>query len=210
MPLCCITGGGDFAPERLPVREPDDLFIAADSGYLALKNAGVVPDLCVGDFDSMEAVPTDCPVVRLPVRKDDTDIVAAARIGLSRGYRRFLFLGTLGGGRFSHSMATVQTLAWLAEQGAEATAADGRCTATVLKDGAVDFPAGERGSLSLFALSETARVTLRGFLYPLEEAEVRSTFPLGVSNAFTSGPAHIAVKGTALLVREENIVPHRG
>ena len=75
MARAIIVGGGAFSPALLPAREAGDLLIAADSGYRQLQAAGVEPDLCIGDWDSLGAVPQGREVVTLPVAKDDTDHV---------------------------------------------------------------------------------------------------------------------------------------
>ena len=85
---CIIVGGGDFSPALLPERAPGDLLLAADSGFAALESMGVSPDICIGDFDSLGAPPDFDHIIRLPVEKDDTDLVAAVKLGLERGYRR--------------------------------------------------------------------------------------------------------------------------
>ncbi len=54
---------------------------------------------------------------------------------------------------------------------------------------------------------EECEVTLRGFQYELERGVLRSEFPLGISNEFTSGKAEVYVhRGSALLmVTRENL-----
>lgn len=201
-----VVAGGDFSPELLPPRGADDLLIAADSGLGHLRALGLTPDLCVGDWDSLGAPPqetVDC--VTLPVAKDDTDLVAAARIALERGCREFVLLGALGGRRFSHSFAAVQTLHWLAEQDAVARVLDARCTLTVLTPALppLRFPAGQGGHLSLFALTARACARLEGLWYSFERLELHSDFPLGVSNAFTPLPAAVTpLEGVVLAVIE--------
>ena len=100
--VCRIVCAGDFDAGLLPASQPGDLLIAADAGLMHLQRAGRAPDLCVGDFDSLGSIPDGCPVIRLPVMKDETDMAAARRIALERGYRTLEFHGVLGGARFSH------------------------------------------------------------------------------------------------------------
>ena len=50
---CIIVGAGDFFGMPFQPAE-EDYVIAADAGYENLKAVGIVPDLVVGDFDSME------------------------------------------------------------------------------------------------------------------------------------------------------------
>ena len=84
MKRCFIFAAGTFYGLR---ERPaaGDLVIAADAGYLNCKKGGIVPDLLLGDFDSMEVPDGAEHLVRLPVEKDDTDTLAAIRVALERG-----------------------------------------------------------------------------------------------------------------------------
>ena len=73
----------------------------------------------VGDFDSLGQVPEGENIVRHPVMKDDTDMMLAVKLGLERGYTRFHIYGGMGG-RTDHTIANIQTLAYIAGRGASA------------------------------------------------------------------------------------------
>lgn len=205
MARAIIVCGGDYAPTLLPERLPGDLLIAADSGYEYLRTAGIRPDVAVGDWDSLGYRPTECETVTLAVRKDDTDFAACGKYAAERGYREMVFLGALGGKRFSHSLANVQLLGWLSEQGIHARILDVFCTIEALGAGeSISFPEGTEGSLSVFSLTEQTVVTLRGLWYTGEKLELSSHYPLGVSNAFLGTPAEILCHaGTAIVIAEQ-------
>lgn len=201
-PVCHIVGGGDFDPERFRPG-PGDFVIAADCGYRYLEDLGQEPDLVLGDFDSLGGCPTHSNVMRLPVEKDDTDTLHAVRVGLEKGYTRFVLHGGLGGARFDHAIANIQTLLFLTRQGAKGWLLGGDDTViTALHNDGLFFPAGQKGILSVFCMGEPAEgVTLSGLKYPLKNSTVTSDFPIGVSNEFTDGPAEIRVeRGTMLLI----------
>ena len=67
-------------------------------------------------------------------------------------------------------------------------------------------PAACTGTISVFCTSGTASgVTLRGLYYPLTDAVLTSSFPLGVSNQFTGVPASVTVAdGTLLIMWQED------
>jgi len=206
MTRAIIVCGGDFSPDLLPERLTTDLVIAADSGYRALEAAGWEPDLTIGDFDSLGFIPEGARV--LPVRKDDTDLMAACREALSRGCKDFLLFGTLGGSRVSHSVAALQTLGFLAEHGVQAAIVDRRCTVRALRDGTWCYGADCRGHLSVLALTQ-ATVTLTGLSYNLPPTVLTPCFPLGVSNAFVGEEATIEARGgTVLLIEEAELPPN--
>ena len=147
MKSCYIVAAAELAPERLRP-EPGDLLIAADAGLLHLERLGLAPDLALGDFDSLGYVPEAPQVEVCPVRKDDTDTMAALRRALELGYRRALIFGGLGGRRFDHSLANVQALAWADAHGLEAWLIGRSCALTALSDGAeLRFDARYRGGL---------------------------------------------------------------
>jgi thiamine pyrophosphokinase len=196
MPICYIFASLPFGP--LPSIGPGDFVIAADAGYRQLR--GVKPDLVVGDFDSLGFVPEHETVVRHPVRKDDTDTLLAVKLGLAQGYRQFVILGGIGG-RLDHTVANIQTLAYLAGQGAKGCLVGEKESALLLQNGSVRFAPEQTGAISVFAFGESASgVTEEGLDYPLESATLACDCPLGVSNAFTGAPARIAVKRGSLLI----------
>lgn len=200
MKECYIFGAGHFYGLHTRPR-PGDLIIAADGGYEACKAAGFTPDLLVGDFDSLPAVPEGCAVVRLPVEKDDTDMLAAIRLGLERGAKRFHLYGGTGGDRPEHTLANLQCLLFLSERGADGILYDRISACTALREGTLRFPAGAKGNLSVFAMDGPAEgVTLRGLKYSLEDAALTPCLPLGVSNSFTGAAVEITVKRGALLI----------
>lgn len=196
---CYIVGAGERAG-GLPAPEQGALLIAADGGYAWLKERGLEPEVVVGDFDSMDEPAGAAHLVRLPREKDDTDTMAAVRLGQERGYRRFhIFGGT--GGRFDHTMANLQLLAWLSRRGERGWLYGPDWVATAITGGALEFGQEHRGMISVFAHSDTARgVTLEGLKYNLSGAELDNGFSLGVSNEFTGVPARVAVEEGTLLV----------
>ena len=178
---------------------PDTYVIAADGGLRHTDRLGIVPDAVLGDFDSLGYTPSGANV--FPVEKDDTDAMLAAKRGLCLGFREFLFYGSLDGPRLDHTVANFQMLLYLAEHGARGTLVGLRQKVTLIQNGALRFPAGMRGNLSVFAMGGNAEgVTLRGLYYPLENGRLTPAFPLGVSNHFTGEEAEITVEKGNLLV----------
>ena len=199
---CFVFAAGSYfgLPER---PRPGDLIIAADAGYAHCREAGLHPDLVVGDFDS-SAAPAGEAVLRLPVEKDDTDTLHALRLGLARGCRDFVIYGGTGGARADHTLANIQCLYFLASHGARGRLYGDGAVWRVLDRERVGFPASARGTLSLFCLDGEARgVTLCGLKYEMEQGTLRPDFPLGVSNSFVGRPASVEVTDGRLLMMTE-------
>ena len=203
--ICYIVGAMSLTPGLCPHPAPGDYVIAADRGFDSLLAYGVMPDLAVGDFDSLGHQPNHPNVIRLPAEKDDTDMVFALRKGLEQGYRRFLLLGGVGG-RLEHTLANLQLLDWLTGQGGQGFLAGEKTVATAIRGPAsLTFPAAMSGYLSAFCNSGTAEgVTLENLKFPLEHSTLTSSFPLGVSNQFLGQSARVSVeKGSLLLIWED-------
>ena len=202
--ICYVVGAMSLSLALRPYPAPGDCVIAADRGYDSLMAYGVVPDLVVGDFDSLGYAPQHPNVIQLPKAKDDTDMVFALRRGLELGYRRFVLLGGVGG-RLEHTLGNLQILDWLTTQGAAGFLAGEKTAATALRNGTITFPATMSGYLSVFCNSGTAQgVNLQGLKFPLDNATMSGSFPIGVSNEFLGQPATVSVEeGSLLLVWEE-------
>ena len=198
MGKCVIFCAAGFSGLMEPLTDKDYV-IAADGGLRHTQMLNVLPDVVLGDFDSLGYTPAGANV--FPVEKDDTDSMLAVRLGLTKGYREFVLYGSLDGPRLDHTIANFQTLQFLADRGAWGYLVGRDFLLTVVKDGALRFPAGLTGTISVFCLGDDARgVTLEGLYYPLQGATLTAGFPLGVSNHFTGAEASVSVEKGSLLV----------
>lgn len=194
---CILFCAAEFDALAQPIGE-DDFLIAADGGLRHVQALGLTPDAVIGDFDSLGYVPEQAVVY--PVEKDDTDAMLAVKLGLERGFRRFVIYGGMDGKRLDHTVANFQTLAYLARHGAFGILVGRDYLACVFKDGTLRFPEGCEGDFSLFCLGGDARgVSIRGLYYQAEDITLTSDFPLGVSNHFTGREAAVTVKDGSLL-----------
>ena len=199
MNTCYIFGALDTPIADFKPRE-SDLIIAADGGYSALKKLNIKPDLVVGDFDSLGEAPENENVIKHPIKKDDTDTLLAVKIGLEKGYKTFVIFGAIGG-RLDHTIATIQTATFVAENGGIAYIYDGTHTVTAIKNSSIKFNKDAKGYVSIFALSGVAKgVTINGLLYELIDAEITPHFPVGVSNEFIGKESEIIVKDGILTI----------
>jgi len=199
---CFIFAAGTFYGLRERPGEPGDLVIAADAGYRICQEAGVVPDVVLGDFDSMDVPDTAARTVRLPVEKDDTDTLAAVKLGLERGCDHFLLYGGTGGKRLDHTLANLQTLLYLRRHGAQGFLYDRDFLWTAIEDESLTVERTvEWGLLSVFCLGDRAEgVNETGVQYPLRDAVVTNSFPIGVSNHILEERAEVSVRDGALLI----------
>lgn len=200
MKRCVIIGA---APVSIIMRDyvkDDDFVIAVDGGYESCRKLCITPNLCVGDFDSIEAPKSGVEVIRLPQYKDDTDTLFAAREALSRGFEHIIILGGTKG-RFDHTFANIQVLQFLFKSGVYAMLADEENEITILQEGEHTFSPRPDWYVSFFTLGEkTDGVTLENFKYPLDNYTIINTFPVGVSNEYRYTAAKVRIKRGSLLM----------
>ena len=198
MGKCIIFCAADFHGLVAPL-EADDYIIAADGGLAHVEEAGLTPNAILGDFDSLGYTPTGSTV--FPVEKDDTDAMLAVRKGLELGYKEFYLYGSLDGPRLDHTVANFQTLQFLSDHGASGYLIGKDYMVTVLKNGALRFPAGCTGIFSVFCMGRDAKgVTIQGGKYDAENVTLSAGFPLGVSNHFEGAQVRICVADGSLLI----------
>lgn len=201
---CLIVSGGDFCPPPDALR--DAVFvIACDRGYVYAERLGLTPDLIIGDFDSAPPPRSSAPVKRFPSRKDDTDTMLAAREALVRGFADVAVCCAFGG-RLDHTLANLQTAAYLAAHGARARLYGSDAEALAFAAGEARIPRRAGWSLSVFALSDKCEgVTIRGAKYECENETLTNAFPLGVSNVWAAEEAVISARSGILLALQSRL-----
>lgn len=206
-----IVGAGEFDPkvfyevkEELWQNDKQMFWIAADGGYLHFKECNMVPDLLIGDFDSLcmddVAQIGIKEIIRLPREKDDTDLLAAIQKGLSMGIDEYHIFGALGGD-FDHMFGNIQCLNHLCESGKRAFLYHNNTIVTMLKNTRLTIPAQKKGIFSIFSFTQIANnVNIVGGKYALKDATITNQIPIGVRNEFVGSEVTISVEEGTLLV----------
>ena len=197
MSICHIIGAGEYSDVTIN-RKENDCVVVCDGGLRYVEKYAVTPDLIVGDFDSLGYVPDFPNVVKLPVKKDVTDVGAAIHIAKEKNFDEYR-LYCCGGGRISHTLANVQNLLPLAKAGKRVYLYDKKEVLTILRNGEMTFSEG-KGVFSVFAIGKASGVSVSGALYPLTGAELSEDFPLGVSNEFVGEKTVVSVKDGTIIV----------
>lgn len=210
MNKCVIFSGGKIDDDFsfIDSEEVNKSFvICADSGYLYAKKIGIVPDIIIGDYDSLGYIPEEVnEKLVFPVEKDDTDLMLAVKEALKRGYSTVDIYGAFGG-RFDHMYANVQTLSYLAENNAVGTLLSVNETVTLINPGEYEYAYKPGYSLSLFSYTDKAEgLTIDGTMYTAENIVLTNNFPLGTSNIITDKKAKITFKSGKLIVIQSKMI----
>ncbi|MCM1023656.1 MAG: thiamine diphosphokinase [Prevotella sp.] len=198
---CRIFGGAPVGNDCKTVPPSDEYLIAADSGFSVLKRMGIMPDVLVGDFDSLsEELPSGCEIITAAAEKDDTDTMLAVKTAMSRGYSDITIEGSVGG-RLDHTFANIQTLAYILDNGGSGRLVGENDTAELFGAGEYRFPKNDSMYFSIFSYGDEAVVTTSGTKYNLTSYRLTSGFPLGVSNEILSAECTLKVeKGRVLVI----------
>lgn len=186
--------------------------VCADGGANKAHSMGIVPQVVVGDLDSISPkVRQDFEDKKVafrihPPAKDETDLELALRMLVEEGCNQIDLIGALGG-RIDHELGNIFLLVELARQGVEGRILDERQTLQVLLHSKTFFT--KIGALvSLIPLTpEVTNITLEGLEYPLKEETLTMGFARGVSNVALEERVSISFEQGILLVVE--IAPQR-
>jgi thiamine pyrophosphokinase len=190
-----------------------DLAVAADGGARCALDAGVVPDLVVGDMDSLgeagvrEVEERGAWLERHPARKDKMDGHLAVIAAAERGATDVELLCATGGS-VSSFFAVPHILLAAERMGLRATMVAGWGQAFVLEAGARKVSGDPLDSVSVFPFTgPAAGVTLEGFSYPLEDARLEIGDTLGFHNELVDRVGRVSVEEGVLLVIHETETP---
>ena len=180
------------------------LVICADAGFERAAAEGIVPDILVGDLDSVDEknliVPPEVKMITANWHKDETDFELAVDTAVSEGCSSVLIAGGFGG-RIDHTLGNIQNMVDFYRHGVDISMKDERNYLTVLESGSLTLSAGRDVNLSILAHSDEAEVSVTGVEWPLEHYHMTSDRPLGVSNFVTGEKAEITVyRGTVMVM----------
>ena len=202
--------------------------IAADRGLEFFLDYLILPDVVIGDFDSLsedgknflEMQSEDSPyggmlewklqkgegkvveVVRLRPEKDDSDTQSAMNYAIQNGAKEIVILGVTGN-RVDHLMANFGLLILAQKQGAEVALADRYNYMKLISGGTILKKAEQFGKyVSFFPLGgDVTGLTLEGFKYPLDKYHLTTADSgLTVSNEISEEYAKVTYESGTLLM----------
>lgn len=170
-----ITFAGDYCRKH-----SFDKLIAVDSGLKAVKELGLVPDMVVGDFDSVDPVILE-EFKRIPYiiwdvhdpEKNETDTELALRKAAASGCTRVVILGATGG-RFDHMLANVFLLYTCLQRGMDACIVDRQNKIYLIEEEHHFTKKEQWGKYISFLplLGMIKGICLEGFSYPLTDYDL--------------------------------------
>ncbi len=207
MKIIIISGG--YLPQqflREQMFQDTQMIICADGGANALYLAELIPDVLLGDFDSIDGdifhyfIEKGVKTVTFSAEKDFTDTEIAIEYAIKLGAREVILLGATGT-RLDHTLANI----FLIEKYLpfiKLTIIDPNNRIELLKDiCSKEFFKDQYTYLSLVPLSNKVRgVWTKGLKYPLYDAQLKRKSSYGISNEITDDRAFVKLSKGVLAV----------
>ncbi len=198
--ICAIVSGGSFGTIAT---DNYQYIIACDHGLDHCNTCGIVPNIVMGDMDSVtSSMPSGVQCVRYSSDKDDTDTMLAVKYAIEQGYTAIDILCATGG-RIDHMLANIQCLVYAVQSGVSCYIIDNNNIITATNS-IIDVEHREGYSLSLLSHSNSCIVSVSGTQYTLDRHTLSNAMPLGVSNVIVDS-AHIIVHSGMLLVLQSRL-----
>ncbi|MFQ9933959.1 MAG: thiamine diphosphokinase [Lachnospiraceae bacterium] len=211
--ILIITGGEVNITSSLQYTEGKKYskIIAVDGGLESAVRLGIMPDVILGDFDTVdqsllrEYEGKGCEIARLNPVKDDTDTEAAFLKALSYRPDEIHILGAIGS-RFDHSYANIFLLKRAYEAGVKAYIITEMCRISLITGDVAlkkDSLYGKYISLIQFD-GKASGVTLKDFVYEVRnfDFDTDKTYRLGISNELNKPEGYIHIDSGYMLLIE--------
>ncbi|MCI6536144.1 thiamine diphosphokinase [uncultured Eubacterium sp.] len=212
MNVLIVTGGSidyKFACEYIK-RYTWDYVVCADAGMKFCHAAGILPDLILGDFDSVDDASYSyfkekCPerMEQFPTHKDETDTELALLRAIAAGADTVTMIGATGT-RMDHVMGNIQMLKLAMDKGVSCQIVDAHNRIRMVQGQAELKKSDQFGKyVSLLPFTpEVIGITLKGFAYEVEDFTLVSGIARGVSNELEAETGTITCREGILLVIE--------
>lgn len=185
--------------------QPDDYIICADGGARHPYRMDLIPQIILGDFDSIEHEwfnyykQKDVQMNSFPSEKDETDTELALRLAVKLSPEKIILMGC-SGNRLDHTLANMHLLKQGLDTGIDMMMVDDSNEIYLVKNTLV--VTGSKGdTVSLLPLTDTVTgIYATHLYYPVEDFSMRLGFPIGISNVMLSNETTISVQSGYLLV----------
>lgn len=205
-----IVGGGRLSKQFLPEIIKSDYIIGVDRGAYWLITNGVIPNIAIGDFDSvsskeLEEIKKRVKIIKkYPPEKDATDLELAIDCAILFKPQHVTIYGAIGA-RLDHSLAAMQLLEKLLKAGIPASIHD-EYNDVYLVDQEIILPKDpHKRYLSLFPITKQAVVTITGCAYNGAGLTLYRGKTLGLSNEIRGNQAMITIhRGIVLVTKSQD------
>ena len=178
--------------------------IAADGGANYLCKKGIIPDVLIGDFDSispeyLNVLKKKSNIIKFPVDKDKSDTELAIEYCLKNGYNDITLINAVDG-RLDHSLTNIFLIEKFINQGLKLHFLNAKNEIYIVTNKA-NIPAKIGTNISLISLTDFTLVKeTKALKFPLNNEKLYRSSSRGISNITTEKKFSIIVSSGILLV----------
>ena len=205
MKAIIVTGGNKPSKKLLnSYIKSGDLIIGADKGSEYLYDYEIMPNIILGDFDSiseekLKKEEKQVEIIKFPPEKDYTDTEIAIMEAMKRGADTIYLFGGLGT-RADHSLGNIGLLLTTKNKGARLLIVDDH-NKMYLADKNMSLNGSQGEIISFHALSDVVKgFEIRGAKYNLNSYDMHLLDPRAVCNEFIDTPINIKYESGELLI----------
>lgn len=183
----------------------DAFIIAVDGGADLLHSLSVLPDLIIGDMDSIspsvqaELSKQEIPIIKLNQAKDETDLEAAILYAHQNHYQSITIINHMQQ-RFDHSYGVLKSMEYATQLGLE-TCIETENQKLWMAKPEEQLDIDVDSIISLLPLTEQViGVETEGLQYPLCKETLYAVKSRGISNVIIQSPAYVRHKAGSLLI----------
>jgi thiamine pyrophosphokinase len=198
-----------FAPSQSAIPysniTENDCIIAVDGGLKRCLELNLIPNLLIGDMDSLPAdslenLPSGCEKIIHPAHKDETDTQLATQYCIDNKLQELIICNDLSG-RLDHCLALIQNLLEAHRSGIKASLVSQTQIMQILS-GQVTMAYPVNTLLSLLSVSDqTEFIDSTGLAYPLNNLTLYNWQSRGISNVTTEPSQSVNIaSGLALVI----------
>lgn len=190
-----------------------EFLVSADGASDILWQAGVIPDLIVGDLDSISKKARrifeekSVRFLRFSPEKDKTDGHLAVETLIEEGMKEIFVYGAMGG-RWDQSLGNLGLISQALKHDIDLVFLSSNNRMTCKKPGKYIFPYRRGWYFSLLAYSDRVEeIDLKGARYELRQAVIKKGETIGISNEYR-GDIKLSFKKGDLLIIESRFDRH--
>lgn len=169
------------------LKSDKDMIICADGGAKHLYESEIVPDMIVGDLDSLDEKfikyyeNLNVKFYRYSSEKDYTDTELAVEYAIEEGNTELILLGSTGT-RLDHTLANIMLLYKLLNRNIKAKIVDENNEISIVKD-SINIEREANTYVSLLPIfGDCMGVSMSGFKYPTDNLNFELGSTMGISN----------------------------
>ncbi|MEG8099160.1 thiamine diphosphokinase [Candidatus Liberibacter brunswickensis] len=199
-----LLNGNVKVTERLLYSIKYCRIIAADGGIHHAKKLGVIPELWIGDFDSIDSTLlkqwSSIKRIFYSPNKDMSDGEITVHKALQLGAKNITLVGAISGERFDYSLQHLQLAISLKKNKFNVILTSGIEEAFILMPGKHYFDLPERSFFSIVAFKNIENITITGAKYTLSKSSLSIGDSHAISNVVKKNLTIIFDKGLAVLI----------